>query len=91
MGQRKEKNGSYENVRATLAFVDVGESPLGIVYKTDAIASGKVNISHEFDGALHSNITYPLVNVSETDSAAVLTEYFKSDTAQGILKKHGFK
>ncbi|MDP2571822.1 molybdate ABC transporter substrate-binding protein [Vibrio penaeicida] len=87
----KKRTAHMKNVRATLAFVDVGESPLGIVYKTDAIASGKVNISHEFDAALHSNITYPLVNVSETDSAAVLTEYLKSETAQGILKKHGFK
>ncbi|MBD1557791.1 molybdate ABC transporter substrate-binding protein [Vibrio sp. S9_S30] len=87
----KKRTAHMKNVRAILAFVDVGESPLGIVYKTDAIASGKVKISYEFDESSHSKITYPLVNVSETNSATLLTRYFKSDAAKAVLQKHGFK
>ena len=37
-----------ENVRAALAFVARGEAPLGIVYRTDALAEKKVRIVADF-------------------------------------------
>ena len=43
-----------ENVRATLAFVARGETPLGIVYETDAKVEPKVKIVGVFPGRLAS-------------------------------------
>jgi len=39
-----------ENVRATLAFVARGETPVGIVYETDAKVEPKVKIVGVFSG-----------------------------------------
>ena len=38
------KRARSDNVRAALAFVARGEAPLGIVYRTDAIAEPRVRI-----------------------------------------------
>jgi molybdate transport system substrate-binding protein len=40
-----------ENVRAALALVSTGEAPLGIVYKTDAVADPKVKVVGAFPPA----------------------------------------
>src|SRR6202046_3329554 len=49
-----------ENVRSALAFVARGEAPLGIVYRTDALAEKKVRIVAEFPADTHPPITYPI-------------------------------
>src|ERR1700722_2839529 len=49
-----------ENVRAALAFVARGEAPLGIVYKTDALAEKRVRIVSEFPSASYPPIVYPI-------------------------------
>jgi molybdate transport system substrate-binding protein len=49
-----------ENVRAALRFVEAGEAAGGIVYATDAKASGgKVIVVGEFPPDSHTPITYP--------------------------------
>ncbi len=49
-----------ENVRAALRFVENGEAAAGIVYATDAKASGgQVIVVGEFQADSHSPITYP--------------------------------
>lgn len=49
-----------ENVRATLRFVEAGEAAAGIVYATDAKASGdKVVVVAEFPAGSHTPIAYP--------------------------------
>src|SRR5262249_46279212 len=49
-----------ENVRAALAFVARGEAPLGIVYKTDAMAEKKVRVVDEFPPDSYPAIVYPI-------------------------------
>src|SRR5581483_967889 len=49
-----------ENVRAALAFVARGEAPLGIVYRTDALAENRVRIVDVFPEDSHPRIVYPI-------------------------------
>ena len=60
-----------ENVRATLAYVARGETPLGIVYSTDAKIEPKVKIVGVFPEGSHPAITYPVAALKDAKSKAV--------------------
>ena len=47
-----------ENVRAALNFVARGETPLGIVYRTDAAADKSVRVVGVFPPDTHAHILY---------------------------------
>ena len=81
-----------ENVRATLALVSRGETPLGIVYQTDAASDKEVEIVGTFPQDSHPPIIYPIAVVaSSTNPAAVdYLAYLKSPAARGIFEKQGF-
>jgi len=49
-----------DNVRVALMYVARGETPLGIVYATDAAAEPKVKVIDTFPANSHPNITYPV-------------------------------
>ncbi len=78
------------NVRAALALVELGEAPLGIVYKTDALMSKKVKIATEFQAKLHTPIIYPLVQMNQDKVVSNFVSYLKSSQATEILKQYGF-
>lgn len=81
-----------ENVRAALNFVARGETPLGIVYRTDAAAEGRVRVVTAFPADSLPPIIYPaalLASSKGADPAAFFT-YLKSSAAAGIFRKHGF-
>ncbi len=81
-----------ENVRATLAFVARGETPLGIVYETDAKIEPKVKIVGAFPEASHKPVTYPVAEIAASKNADV-GRYFKFLRTQGakaIFEKYGF-
>jgi molybdate transport system substrate-binding protein len=80
-----------ENVRAALAFVARGEAPLGIVYKTDALAEKKVRIVAEFPAGTHPPITYPIALPARGGAAAEQVETFVlSCAAADVFRKYGF-
>lgn len=81
------------NVRGALALVERGESPLGIVYATDALVAKKVKTVATFPANSHNAIEYPLVMVENEPDAATTAfyQYLQSDTAQAIFVKYGFK
>lgn len=81
-----------ENVRGALAFVSRGESPLGIVYRTDALAEKNVRVVAEFPPATHPPIVYPaaLTASSRSSTAGVLLDFLKSDAARPVWERHGF-
>ena len=60
-----------ENVRATLAYVARGETPLGIVYATDAKIEPKVKVIGVFPAGSHPAITYPVAALKDAKSKAV--------------------
>jgi molybdate transport system substrate-binding protein len=80
-----------ENVRATLAFVARGETPIGIVYATDAKVEPKVKIVGVFPERSHPPVTYP---VAATVNAKTGTEkylhFLRTGTAKAIFEKYGF-
>lgn len=81
-----------ENVRAALAFVARGEAPLGIVYRTDALAERNVRIVATFPNATHAPIVYPaaLTSASQNADAAAFLAYLSSERARTIFRAHGF-
>jgi molybdate transport system substrate-binding protein len=81
-----------ENVRAALAFVARGETPFGIVYRTDALAERAVRIVGEFGADLHPPIAYPaaIVSGSRSTEAAGLLAHLRSPVARAVWERHGF-
>jgi molybdate transport system substrate-binding protein len=82
-----------ENVRATLAFVARGETPIGIVYATDAQVEPKVKIVGVFPDDSHPPITYPAAATAASGNAA-LTRYLgflRSNAAKTIFERYGFR
>jgi molybdate transport system substrate-binding protein len=81
-----------ENVRAALTFVARGEAPLGIVYRTDALADKAVRIVDTFPPGSHPPIHYPAALVASTSkpSAAVFLDYLKSAKGQATFARFGF-
>jgi molybdate transport system substrate-binding protein len=81
-----------ENVRAALAFVARGETPFGIVYRTDALAERKVRIVGEFALNLHPPITYPAAILARSRSAGAggFLAYLRSPVARVAWERHGF-
>jgi molybdate transport system substrate-binding protein len=82
------------NVRAALALVERGETPLGLVYQTDARASPYVNVEWKIPENTHEKIQYPLAiiktsaNLSETKR---LFTFFSSSVGQKIFSEFGFE
>lgn len=81
-----------ENVRAALAFVARGETPLGIVYRTDAIAEPAVRIVGTFPDETHAPIVYPaaLVAGAASPGATAFFNYLSTPAATAIFKSQGF-
>jgi molybdate transport system substrate-binding protein len=82
-----------ENVRAALAFVARGESPLGIVYETDAVAQPAVRIAGLIPDSAHPPIIYPAARVSASSHPGTMTylDYLKSSDARAIFAAAGFR
>lgn len=81
-----------DNVRTALNFVARGETPLGIVYRTDAAAEDKVRVIAVFPADTHPQIVYPaaLLAAGRNAEAAAFFSYLKSNAATGVFRKHGF-
>lgn len=81
-----------ENVRAALLFVSRGEAPLGIVYRTDAVADRKVRVAGVFPAASHPPIVYPmaLLTNGRSPSGKSFYDFVRAPAAAGIFRKHGF-
>jgi len=81
-----------ENVRATLEFVARGDTPLGIVYLTDARAEPRVKVLAVFDEKTHEKILYPAARTisAEPKSAAAFLAFLRSKQALTIFRAAGF-
>jgi len=80
-----------ENVRATLAFVARGETPLGIVYETDAKIEPKVKIVGTFPDGSYPPVTYPVAATAASKPAAArYVQFLRGSAAKAIFEKYGF-
>ncbi len=81
-----------ENVRAALSFVARGEAPLGIVYRTDALAEKRVRIVDVFPQDTHPPIIYPVALTSKAGTAAQkFADFLLTDAAKPVFLKYGFQ
>ena len=89
--QVKDKVAPADNVRAALAFVARGETPLGVVYDTDAKVEPKVKIVGLFPDASHPPIVYPMAQTSSNSAAAAaLSKFLEGPAAREIFVAAGF-
>jgi molybdate transport system substrate-binding protein len=81
-----------DNVRAALLLVERGEAPFGIVYATDAAASGKVHVAGIFPADTHTPVTYPIAIVAKRDRPEVrrFLDFLLGPDAQAVYKAAGF-
>jgi molybdate transport system substrate-binding protein len=80
-----------ENVRATLAFVARGETPVGIVYETDARIEPKVKIIGAFPDGSYPPVTYPVATTANGNAAAArYLSFLATPAAKAIFERYGF-
>ncbi|MDG2527059.1 molybdate ABC transporter substrate-binding protein [Stenotrophomonas sp. HITSZ_GD] len=80
-----------ESVRAALMLVSRGETPLGIVYGSDAQAEPKVKVVGTFPASSHPPIVYPVAPLAQASpQAQAFVQWLQGPAARDIFRRHGF-
>ncbi len=90
----RDKLAQSANVRAALALVERGETPLGFVYQTDARASPYVHLKWKIPEHAHDRILYPIglhKNFENNPEAKQLFSFFSSPKGRKIFSQFGFE
>jgi molybdate transport system substrate-binding protein len=84
---------AVDNVRAALRLVARGEAPLGVVYRTDALAERGVRIVDTFPPGSHPPIVYPMLQLKRGASPATkaLAGHLESAAARETFRRFGFR
>jgi molybdate transport system substrate-binding protein len=81
-----------DNVRSALAFIARGETPLGIVYETDAKVEKRVRIVDFFPAGSHPPIIYPVAATADAQPGArQFIEFLNSAAAGEAIRDFGFE
>lgn len=88
----QSRTAESENVRAALLLVARGETPLGVVYGSDARAEPRVRVLATFPEGSHPPIVYPVAKVkaSRHPQAAAFVQWLHGPAAVAIFRKHSF-
>ncbi len=80
------------NVRVALSYVERGETPMGIVYSTDAKLTPKVRVLAEFPQSSYEPITYPaaLIKGQDNQESREFLAFLQSSEGQKIFAQYGF-
>lgn len=80
------------DVRAALNLVVLGQCPLGIVYRSDAVSEPRVKVLATFPAGSHKPIVYPVAIVKGHDNAATraLLAALESARARNVFTRWGF-
>jgi molybdate transport system substrate-binding protein len=81
-----------DNVRSALMFVAREETPLGVVYQTDAKSEPRVKVVATFAANTHPPIVYPIALVagSKNEAAVKFLAFLKSKEGKACFVKQGF-
>lgn len=80
-----------DNVRIALASVARGDTPLGLVYASDAHVEPRVTVLAEIPADAHPPIVYPAALTREArDGAEAFVVFLRGPKAQSILTDSGF-
>ena len=90
--QVKDKLARAKDVRAALALVERGESPLGIVYATDAKVSKEVKAIGVFPQDSYKPADYPVAILKDHNNAETqaFLKYLESPEAKKVFADYGF-
>lgn len=88
--QTRKKILPAKDVRSALMVVELSESPLGVVYRTDAVKSDKVKIVGVFDKESHKPIQYIASVITESLASKEFFNYLTSDKMKSVWSKYGF-
>lgn len=82
-----------KDVRAALVMVERAETPVGLVYTTDAAVSKKVRVAGVFPPECHPPIVYPIAIVTGGKSKAGTSflNFLKTQDARAVFIKYGFE
>ena len=83
-----------KDVRQVLTYVETGNVDAGMVYKTDALTSSKVEIAATAEEKTHTPIIYPVGIIkasSHPKEAMLFYEYLQTKEAMKVFEKYGFK
>ncbi len=83
-----------KDVRQVLTYSETENVDAGIVYKTDALVSDKVEVVATADDQTHTPIIYPvgvIKNSKHVQEAEDFYHFLQSDEAMEVFKKYGFK
>lgn len=88
----KDKLAQAENVRAALRLVSRGETPLGIVYASDAKADPNVKVLGAFPADSHPPIVYPAARLARAKGpeAEAFLGYLRTPEARRRFEENGF-
>lgn len=91
--QVRDRLAPMKDVRAALVMVERFETPLGLVYATDASISIKVRVIGTFPADSHPPIVYPAAIASggKTESGEAFFQHIKTPEARSIFLKYGFE
>ena len=91
--QAANKIAPAKDVRAGLVLVERGESPLGIVYASDAVISDRVRVVGTFPSASHPEINYPAAALKTSKNRAALDfiKFLATPPAAEIWARYGFE
>ena len=80
------------DARAALTLVESGAVPVGIVYRTDAMASPAVRVIASMPASASPTVVYEVAVVSRGDSPLTrqLLDTMTGPRGQGIFAEHGF-
>ena len=80
------------HVRAALRFVASAETPLGIVYRSDAVSEPRVRVVDTFPQSSHAPIIYPIAAIQgdDVESARHLLDLLESAQAGAVFQRCGF-
>ncbi|MGE3772751.1 MAG: molybdate ABC transporter substrate-binding protein [Gammaproteobacteria bacterium] len=90
----KDRLAPAESVRAALMYVTRGETPLGIVYATDARGVKGLKVLGEFAADTHPPIRYPaavLAQTAEPQAARAFVAWLGGPEAQEVWRRYGFE
>ena len=80
-----------DSTRAALAMVERGETPLGIVYQTDADILDTIDILYQFDhSTLDIRYALAVTNQSTNPAAIPFFDFLTSDKGLSLFERHGF-
>ena len=80
------------DVRAALNLVVLGQCPLGIVYRSDAVSEPRVKVLATFPSASHKPIVYStaIVKGHDDDATRALLAALQAERARGVFRRWGF-